>query len=142
MPARSERLTDQLTAPGTLLGGVSRVDLDDFPTGTLSLIGKDLYELRPTTIGDSLSQMMVLDHARYIEVLDCYSVVSLYKALGGLMRVVASLTGNLLVCLAEQSLRLLSTLLAFLATRHSPLSFRQTTLGVAVAARVLNPSLR
>jgi hypothetical protein len=40
MPAHSERFTDQLTAPGILLRGVARVDLDDFPTGPLCLIGK------------------------------------------------------------------------------------------------------
>ncbi len=134
MPAHCERLSDQLTAPGTRLRSVPRVDLDHFPTGAFSLIGEDLYELRPTTIGYGFPKMTVLDHTRHVEVFHGYRLEAFHESIRRLVCVVPARTGNLLMRLAKQCFGFLASLRAFLPARYALLRSRQATLGIPVAS--------
>src|SRR5712692_7935747 len=84
MRTHRKRLLDNLPTPIAFLRGVAGVHSDHLMTSSLSLIFKDIEERAPGGIHDAFCQMMVLDHAVDIEVLDSDMMVLLGVLLGSL----------------------------------------------------------
>jgi hypothetical protein len=86
-----------LSTATTVLTGVARTDFDHVFCGACSLLFQNTEELPPSDIGNRSGEVMVLEHARDVEVLDIESVELTDKSMNHLvMKVQASALNSLM----------------------------------------------
>jgi len=124
----TERHGLPVTAPAAILCGIGGVHSDKLSTSAFSLVREIGGELTPGSIGDTLSEAVIMEHAVNRQVLDGDDAEAGNNLPGLLMRKVTSPVGDALVDMRDDLAVLGPCRGAFGFFGHSPLSFSQRLL--------------
>ena len=133
-----QRLLDNLTTPETLLRGVAGVHSNDLMPSTLSLGSEDVEERAPGSVRDRFRQMMVLDHAIDVEILNSNMMILLSVLLGDFEMKVSTLTSNLEMGLSSTLASLATAFATLFTSGYCALLAPEGGLALTVVAWISN----
>jgi hypothetical protein len=137
MGTHAQAFLDVLTTSTTFLRGIARRDSDDLMTSSLSLIVKDTEKRAPTGVVNALGEMVVLHHARHVQVFDTNATVALYVLLSRLEMEIAALATDFQMHARDFAVRFAAAMASLLATTYGALRMREALLPPAIVARIL-----
>jgi hypothetical protein len=137
MRTDAQRLLDDLTTPIAFLRGVAGVHSDHLMPSTCSLGFKDIEERAPRGIHDAFCEMMVLDHAVNVQLLNGNMLIGLGILLGNLIVKVPALPLDLEVSLCGAPCSFPSPLTPLFPTGYCALLTPKRLLALAVVVRIV-----
>ena len=133
-------LWDNFTASRTILRSSPRINSRRQPTSVLSFIGREVYELTPCSIGNTLvyAAPIAVLHILDIQVLKGDDLILINQSPAQLVSKIVAATGNAMMNMLDNSLAFAIFRRAFLAFTQTALGFRKRLFILAEKARIGN----
>jgi hypothetical protein len=136
MPADGQAFRDHRTTARAHLAGERRINCNHSSTGACCLVAEDGQECRPSRIGNTLGEVVALDHAADLQILVIDRVILSNERSRRLMAEIRPLATYFLMRLGDQDNRFLAAVAALLAARDSPLCRFERAFGLAMPTGV------